>query len=224
MLPQISTRTKLNVSRLFNELKKIPQTDWCDYLVDRDFLAGRITANQRREIIAGAITCGQELARKVRHKYGEITAGQLAYQLNCTVEHADNQKIHEQIFLATFTEPSQIKLYDEPIQKLVALKLPDLNEDLITQIVLSHELFHYFEGQDRALYSQTTQIELWHLFNYHHRTTIRSTSEIAAMSFSWALNDLAFSPLVIDLLTLACYNQTAAQESLVALQKNQQIS
>lgn len=221
MLPQISTRTKLNVSHLFTELKKISIADWCDYLVDRDFLSGRITPEQRTEIIAGAVACGQDLAHQVRRQYGDLTATQLAYELNCTVEHADNQKIHEQIFLATFTEPNQIKLYDEPIQKLVGLGLADLDEALITQIVLSHELFHYFEGQDSQLYSQTTQIELWHLFNYHHRTTIRSTSEIAAMSFSWALNDLHFSPLVIDLLTLACYNQTAAQESLTALQKNQ---
>ncbi|WP_261805853.1 hypothetical protein [Lapidilactobacillus luobeiensis] len=227
-MAQISTKTddqKPNIAVLIADLKALPESVWCDYLFNRDLLVARIGPEKRAELIAGAIKCGTDLAQETARSYGSIPASELVDQLPLQVKPEDSQTIQKQVFLATFTEPNEIKIYQEPINKLTALKLPGFDRAAITEIILAHELFHYFESQDDQFYSRTSQIELWHLGRYHHRSTVRATSEIAAMIFSWRLNDLSFSPLILDILMLYCYNPEAAHDcyqELLALARSGQ--
>lgn len=219
MLLQTSIKPKSKAQILFDQLDSISREIWCDYLFDRDLLVEKISAEQRAQFIAGAVQCGEDLAKLVVKQYGRMKTDELAVQL-CQIKHGDSQRVSKQIFLATFTEPTAIKIYDEPINKLANLQINGFDAQVINQIVLGHELFHYFEGQYPDLYTQNAKVELWHFMNYHHRSTVRSTSEIAAMVFSWKINHLKFSPLVLDVLMLHCYNPKAVlavRRELVAL-------
>ncbi|MCI1890561.1 MAG: hypothetical protein LKI92_00310 [Schleiferilactobacillus harbinensis] len=204
------------LTTLFNELTAFSKETWCQYLFDRDLLVNKVTPEQRTIIIAGASQCGEEMATAVTAEYGPMTAPTLAEKV-CTVEHGDSQNISEQVFLATFTEPNMIKVYDEPMRKLARLSLPGFNEKMIEKIVMGHELYHYLEGQDPTLFTRRTKIGLWHFLGYEHRTTVRAASEIAAMTFSWQLNKLPYSPLVLDVLLLQCYNEKAVAPVLEEL-------
>lgn len=207
-MPQTLIKPNKQGQLLFNQLDTIPEEVWCEYLFNRDLLVKRVTPNQRKKLITGAVRCGEEMAQTVIKKYGNFDAIELATKL-CEIQHADSQNVHKQVFLATFIEPNQIKIYDEPINKLAALNIPEFDQDTIYRIVLGHELFHYFESKDPNLYTRMTKIELWHFLGYHHQSTVRTTSEIAAMVFSWELNCLNFSPLVLDILMLHLYNAKA---------------
>lgn len=203
---------------LFNELKQYSQADWCAYLFATEPLKNKITTDQRKELIKGAVKCGQQFADDVRHQYGTIDASQLADKL-CHVTHVDVPPIVNQVLLASLTEPNDLKIFDQPIQELVKLKLPGFDQRVISNIVLGHELFHFLEGKHPDAFTQTAKVELWHIGSYHHRSTVTVISEIAAMVFSWRLNRLSYSPLVLNILLLQKYAPDQVAASLNLLRK-----
>lgn len=203
---------------LFNELKKYSRADWCAYLFAGEPLRNKITAEQQNELISGAVKCGQQFADEIRDQYGTIDATQLADKL-CKVTHVDVPPIVNQVLLASLTEPNDLKVFDQPIQELVNLNLPGFTKRVILNIVMGHELFHFIEGQHPDAFTQTAQIDLWHVGRYHHRSTVTVVSEIAAMAFSWRLNRLSYSPLVLNILLLQKYAPDQVDSHLERLRK-----
>lgn len=198
-------------------LEQIDELTWCHYLLNQDPLRDRLSEEKGKALIEGAIAYGEQLAVEVNADHQFQDAQQLANAV-CDITHTDVQEIAHQVFLASFTEPNQIKLFDTPIQRLAELNIPGFSKDVILQIVLGHELFHYAESQAEAPFTQTEKVELWHFFGYRHLSPIRAVSEIAAMIFSWRLNRLAFSPLVLNVLLLDIYAQDRAVPTLHELQ------
>lgn len=203
---------------LFNELKKYSRADWCAYLFAGEPLRNKITAEQQNELISGAVKCGQQFADEIRGQYGTIDATQLADKL-CKVTHVDVPPIVNQVLLASLTEPNDLKVFDQPIQELVNLNLPGFTKRVILNIVMGHELFHFIEGQHPDAFTQTAKIDLWHVGRYHHRSTVTVVSEIAAMAFSWRLNRLSYSPLVLNILLLQKYAPDQVDSHLERLRK-----
>lgn len=201
---------------LFNELKKYSLPDWCAYLFAGEPLRNKITVDQQKELINGAVKCGQQFADEVRAQYGTIDAAQLADKL-CKVTHVDVPPIVNQVLLASLTEPNDLKVFDQPIQKLVNLQLPGFTKHVVLNIVMGHELFHYLEGQHPDAFTQTAKVDLWHVGHYHHRSTVTVVSEIAAMAFSWRLNRLPYSPLVLNILLLQKYAPDQVESHLERL-------
>lgn len=204
-------------AELYRELIKIDELTWCHYLLNQDPLHDRISTEKGAELIEGAIACGERLAVSVNEDNKFKDARQLANAV-CEISHTDVQDIAHQVFLANFTEPNEIKLFDTPITRLADLNLAGFSRDVILEIVLGHELFHYAESKHKDLFTQTAKIELWQFFGYHHLSQIRAVSEIAAMIFSWRLNKLAFSPLVLNVLLLDIYSKDRAVPTLHELQ------
>lgn len=204
---------------LFDQLSLVTEETWCNYLFEQDLLVNRISPQKKSEFMLKAIQCGKNLASDVIRHYGNIDVINLTNKL-CKINHIDKQNIQGQIFLASFSEPNHITIYDEPVMKLSSLDISGINYHQINQIIIAHELFHYLEAQNCELYTHKAQIELWHLFGYHHYSTVRAVSEIAAMLFSWKLNKIEFSPLILNLLVLYCYNPEAAKNVLYILIAN----
>lgn len=203
---------------LFNELKTYSQPVWCDYLFQGEPLRDKIDAHQRTELINGAVKCGNQFADEMRVKYGTVDASQLADKL-CKVTHVDVPPIVNQVLLASLTEPNDLKVFDQPIQELVNLELPGFSRHMILNMVMGHELFHFIEGQHPDAFTQTAQIDLWHIGHYHHRSSVTVVSEIAAMAFSWRLNRLSYSPLVLNILLLQKYAPDQVADSVNLLRK-----
>lgn len=203
---------------LFNELKKYSLPDWCAYLFAGEPLRNKITADQQKELINGAVNCGQQFADEMRDQYGTIDAAQLADKL-CKVTHVDVPPIVNPVLLASLTEPNDLKVFDQPIQELVNLELPDFTKRVILNIVMGYELFHFLEGQHPDAFPQTAKVDLWHVGSYHHRFTVTVVSEIAAMAFYWRLNRLSYSPLVLNILLLQKYAHDQVDSHLERLRK-----
>ncbi|KRN19121.1 hypothetical protein [Lacticaseibacillus camelliae] len=205
-------------AELFKQLVPIPESVWCEYLFDQDPLKDKVSPERRAELIAGGVACGEKIAKQLKEENGTKDATALAEKL-CVITHTDADAILHQVFLATFTEPNQLKLFDTPITKLADLQVPGFTRDVILNIVTGHELFHYAEGKYDDLYTKTAKVDLWQLFGYHHQSTVRAVSEIAAMAFSWRLNKLTYSPLVLNILLLSQYAKTGAEPALAQLQQ-----
>ena len=87
-----------------------------------------------------------------------------------------------------------------------------LGEDLsVVNLILSHEIFHFLEEKyKREIYTKTERVRLWSLGFLHNDSGIYALGEIAAMSFSQALNGLAYSPYVMDVFLVYDYSSEDA--------------
>lgn len=208
----------MDAEKLYLTLTHVGLETWCEFLFNRDLLAKKVDAPMRQQLIKDAIDSGEELAAQVRKEHPGMDTIELADEL-CEVEYGKSQNISQQLFLATFRGPNKIKIYNEPIQKLAALNIAGFPEQTIRQIVMGHELFHYYEDKDPNIASRMVKIPLWHFLGYEHKSTVRAVSEIAAMVFSWRVQKLPYSPLVLDIMLLNIYNQDAVTPALEELKQ-----
>lgn len=99
----------------------------------------------------------------------------------------------------------KIILYDRSIKKMVAayekLNIEFLDYDLVYNILLIHELFHYFESEEIGkTYDQLEQVNIFKLFHIKKQYPIMKTSDIAANIFTKKVLNLSFNPKVLNYL------------------------
>ena len=72
-------------------------------------------------------------------------------------------------------------------------------------------MFHAIEQEEKkTIFTQTEKIELWRK-PFSNKSRILALSEMAAMAFAGELQNLDFSPYVLDVIMMYCYNQEAAE-------------
>lgn len=99
----------------------------------------------------------------------------------------------------------KIILYDRSIKKMVAayekLNIEFLDYDLVYNILLIHELFHYLESEEIGkTYDQLEQVNIFKLFPIKKQYPIMKTSDIAANIFTKKVLNLSFNPKVLNYL------------------------
>jgi hypothetical protein len=82
----------------------------------------------------------------------------------------------------------------------------------IESMLLAHEMFHYFEEDNKEIYTKTKKIELWKLGPIHYKSQLAALSEIAAMSFARQLLHLDYNPYVFDAIMLYPHDGKKTQE------------
>lgn len=197
---------------MFTELVKVPATVWAQYTFQKDILRDKLSDTQKQEIAEKAISCGKSEAEKLLIIDREITPLELVREKGIEFSYMPEEKIGDRVMFALYTSPNLIQISEEPIKKVANLNLPGLTEDKIKDLLLSHELFHYIETHDETIYTQKTQITLWKFLFYTHKSQVRTLSEIAAMSFAETMNNLPYSPFLLDILLIHAYDPTAAKK------------
>ncbi len=131
---------------------------------------------------------------------------------------------------AFFIPPQKIVLMENPIKKssptlnllkkesyrLILTnrkgKLVDRRD--IANILLAGEIYHYLEKIYEAdIYSQKKKFILCTvpIVKYKIKVPIRALSEIGAMAFSWWLNDLSFSPYLLEVFLTYGYHPDTSE-------------
>ncbi|MGG5357803.1 MULTISPECIES: hypothetical protein [unclassified Enterococcus] len=222
-MPVTLNKTKLDT--VISELKKVPETVWGQYQFQRELLGKRFTEDEKQAMIKKAVICGQEEAAKIKQIYPHHNIEEIYQKLGLSIQYEEEEMIGGRLVLATFNNEDGVTFMKKPLENLLMQQKPFCwTEEQMAAMILGHELFHYIETNTSQIYTQSTKITLWRLPFYNHRSSIRALSEIAAMSFSKQLNQLDFSPYLLEIILLWSYDQqrvqTLYEEVMELMEKN----
>lgn len=211
---------QITLRDMIHHLLQVDDETWGQYAFTRELLKKRIHPDRQNEMIAKAIACGKEYARRIIHQHGTRDASEIAGKLELRVEFRDVSMVGKRVLFASFAPPDQIIIMQEPVDqavRLTATEEPGVVE-LFTQkgiinTILGHELFHFVEEQfEQEIYTRTEKICLWNFLGLKNNSTIRTLSEIGAMAFTKELNGLKYSPFMLDVLLYFGYDAASAQK------------
>lgn len=211
MLQPISN--KPNLSEMISELCQVSEKVWGEYLFARELLANKISEEQKKQMIASSVRCGYETADKIKTNYGGKTIQEILELQNLQLQTYQEGQIGDRILFASYTYPDTITVVREPILRLA--QCDDMPEEIrrdSEKLIIAHELFHHIECHNPAIYTQKVKIELWKFLFYSHKSTIRATSEIAAMCFAKSLIGVNFPAFLLDILLVYLYDEQQAFE------------
>lgn len=212
-MPQTSNKAKIvPLEQIAHDLKGLSDETWGRYAFSRDLLKEKIDEKTMLELIHGSIQAGKEAAKKIQIQYPNFAVPEVVAAHGVRVEKmkAEDERIGNRIMFALYTPPDLVQLASAPIEKLGAFDLPWLAKETVENLMLGHELFHHIETHDPEIFTQKTKITLWKVLFYSYRTNVRATSEIAAMVFTKILNDLDYSPFMLDILLFYAYEPETA--------------
>ncbi len=204
------------IKTMLQSLMLLKDPFWDDYAMRREPLIGRISDEQKAEFIKNARRCGEALADEVCEKCGKLRPEAYAKKLGLTVEHINGKDDGNYTMFACFNEPDHISVFQETIKQTDLLiqeqELAELLGSIHTEdILIAHELYHYFECIRPNLYTNQKLLCLWKIGKLQNLSKVVSLQEIGAMAFAQQLLHLSFSPFVFDVLLLYSQNKRLAK-------------
>lgn len=181
------------------------------YGLKRDLLYGKIGPEERISLIRRCIEEGDRYAGRVMDRFGNILPSQIAAAAGIAIQRPFMPAGGGRVLFAEFEEPAEIRVYQSAIEKagkaMETFHLePYFRNIPIEEILIAHELFHWFETEQKdSVFTRNYQIDLWRFGPYHHRSRLASLSEITAMSFAKRLTGLPFSPYMLDVFLSYAY-------------------
>lgn len=186
------------------------------YSTFEDPINKKINKKDREEIILESHKIGYELANKILLKSPDksVTDHIKENDIKLTIE--EKQENTNLVHFGTYESGGLITLFKGNILKSMPLlrkeEINDISIDEITEIILAHELFHYFEDKYPDMYTNEKEIKLWKLGPYIHYSKLICPSEIAAMSFTKKLLNLDFNPKSINYLLYSSVNKQIGED------------
>jgi hypothetical protein len=215
-----SMQDNIGLQEMIQKLLQVDDETWGLYAFSRELLNKRIQPNQKTEMISKAIACGKKYAQQVIREYGCSDVRTISDKLKLKIEFQNTSMIGKRVLFACYTPPDKIEVMEEPIHQAVTLiseKAPFLVEHFqqngIMDIILGHEIFHFFEEEyEQSIYTRTEKILLWNFLGYKNYSVIRTLGEIGAMAFTKELNGLNYSPFILDVLLFYGYDSSSAEK------------
>lgn len=207
------------LNKIVKDLLLVSEKEWGLYAFSKELLNKKVTEDERIEMIKQAIMCGVQYAKHIKKHYKSKELKELANIFQMKVLVQDNSMIGKRIVFALYTPPNQIEIMQEPIQKACHILENDsvlvelFKQNDIMNTILGHEMFHFVEEQfEQEIYTRTKKILLWNFIGIKNYSTIRTLSEIGAMAFTKELNQLKFSPYILDVLLYYSYDPCSAEK------------
>lgn len=208
----------VELETLAESLTAIPEEKWGRYAFSRDPIDRRFSPEERTELTRLAMACGERYAQEARLKgFGSPKA--LAEKLGVVIRYPfrpSGALEGSRVLFAQYTTPNKIDIYTDCTQRAEeALSAPGVANILglvkAEDVLLCHELFHYYEHRDRkTIYTETARKNIPLFGLIPNRTRILCLGEIAAMRFAQVLLDLPYSPYVFDVLLAYLYSPQTA--------------
>jgi hypothetical protein len=211
---------QIGLEAMIHNLLEFDDETWGLYAFSRELLKKKVLPDKKREMITKAIACGREYAQRTIQKYGTADAHAIAEKMKLKVENKNPVITGKRVLFARYTSPDEIEIMEGPVTQaiqLISQKAPIFIElfqqDGIMNTVLGHEIFHFVEDQfEQEIYTRTEKILLWNLMGIKNHSTIRTLSEIGGMAFTKELNNLRYSPFVLDILLYYGYDPSGAEK------------
>ncbi|MFV0381011.1 MAG: hypothetical protein ACK5KR_02080 [Breznakia sp.] len=198
-------------------LKLMTTNDWGTYAFSRDPIRGKIKGAEQKNYIAKAMHCGVDLAIKIKKKYNGKNFWEMLNLLEIKVIKEKTSGTQNYITFAKYNYPNKITVYTENVVRFnnfidehgLRVILEDVN---IEEVLLAHEMYHYFEEHNENLYSKREKIVLWKIGKFKYKSSIIALSEISAMAFTQEMLGLTYSPYIFDSLLLLPHDFEKAEK------------
>lgn len=169
-----------------------------------DPISGKIKDVDREEVVIKSTEVGKKLAQKTMLENPRMSVEELIHANDVELVIKEEAEDTEFVYFGTYDSDGPITLFTGNIEKSEALlkakKIDWLSIEEVHEIVLAHELFHYYEDVYPELYTNIKEIKLWKLGPYTHYSKLICPGEIAAMAFTKELLALDFNPEAINYL------------------------
>lgn len=194
------------------------------YAFKFELLNDKIKESDRNEMILKAISCGEELAQKYLDDgksdiFKLIKEHNLDFKISKEAVDAYGRNL-----LGFFNYPSTITIMDSALKNILLAANEcgfSLDDDTIKRIVCSHEFFHFLENKDpKEFYTKTAKCVTGHFFKLERKSHPKVLSEIGAMAFAYKLNNLSFSPYILDYLLLYKIDKKKASDFYEAVMED----
>jgi hypothetical protein len=204
------------IRKMAEDLAGLDDEVWMRYAFSREILRGRIDNAKRKELWEGAAACGRELAGAMMEKQDGLSVRRRAENAGAAVRFITAGKEKRYLSFAEFTEPDDIVIYEDNARATDQCILEAGLEDVVgmvhtADILLAHELFHFYECSRPGLYTMQKNLRLWKIGPFHNDSTVACLGEIGAMAFARELLGLNYAPYVFDVLMLYPANPRRAR-------------
>lgn len=190
---------------------------WDSYAMGREPLLRRINKGKCLELAAIAHSTGKELARKLKSQYGIMYPSEIARRLGIKMNRIELADEGCYNIFSCYEKPAMIDIYMKTI-KAAEGALSEFNgmEMLqnvsIEELLIAHELFHYYENTQEDFPTKKKLVVLWELGKFKYKACPVSIGEIAAMAFARELLELSYSPYVFDIILVYPQNRKMAMD------------
>ncbi len=212
------------VNNWIKDLLTLTDDEWSLFICNRDPFSDKIKTDEQIDYASKAISCGKNLACRLKHDFGNISVKELVKIMGLNLLYVDRQNNSGQMLFAYFEEPDSITIFSENAIATDAL----LSEQGLSHVVgdvktsdllIAHELYHYLEHKEHEIFTVQKHVKLWKLGIFEKKSRILCLEEIGAMAFAKELTGLYCSPYIFNVLMLYPHNQEKAQQLYESIMK-----
>ena len=190
---------------------------WDSYGMQREPLLRRINKEKRLELAALAHSTGKELARKLKNEYEGRIPSEIAKKLGIIIIRIELSDEGCYNIFACYQKPDRVDVYVKTIETAESVLaefdgMEMLENVSIEELLIAHELFHYYENASEAFPTKQKLVVLWELGKFKYKVCPVSLGEMAAMAFAKELLRLSYSPYVFDIILAYPQNRELAEE------------
>lgn len=201
------------IEQLFNDLCSITDNAWALYAFRNDTRSSRFLT--QRDMLVLCKNVKEDIERFYNTlicSHADLSTLNLLNQLCITLSYETIISNPAQPVLARFFSPDRIIIDITQLRKLTNNESVKnlINEKQIEKIIVGHELYHVLEDRNQYLQSQQKFTFKRYKFLPAKRMRIQALSEYGAMYFSRLINNLPYSPYILDFLIWWSKNKTEA--------------
>jgi hypothetical protein len=213
-IPHVNIR---RIDTIVSDLVKIKDAQWSEYAFSREPVKEKFSTSDRKELAERAAFCGRKNAKNYIDRFGTSQPSIIAEKMSIQVTQLPEPKSGNRVLFAEYCDPDEIHIFSDGVTRGEALlERPGILKTFgggfsIYGVLLGHELFHAIESRDeQRIWTKTYETELWKLGKWAYKSHVACLSEIAAMSFTQYINQLSWSPYVMDAFLVYGYSPMAA--------------
>ncbi|HOE70556.1 MAG TPA: hypothetical protein PLE10_06805 [Brevefilum sp.] len=198
------------------ELVTLTDEDWARYSFRSEPLVNRIPPEKRKEYARKAAESASSLAEQLKTDFGDVSPRKLVKKLNLNLVEKTSQSSPGYSMFASFEEPDTINVFTDlahAADQLINEKgLREFTGEVnTTDLLIAHELYHYFELTQPDLFSVAERIKVWQIGPFKNVSRITCLGEIGAMAFTRELVQLQCSPFIFNVILLYVQNPVTAE-------------
>lgn len=204
---------------VIKEIFEVPDEKWWESIFRRDPMYHRLDNTQKAYFIDYGLKSGLKYAAETQERYQSKQLREIVESLGIEVIQKTTYGVDGLLVFAQFSAPKTItlfmnnlELFEDFIKKEQINNFPvSLN---LEELLIAHELFHYFEENDPNLRHTDIRFESFRFGPIKLTSKLIAVSEIAAMSFARKLTNTSVNPCVLDILLQLPHNYERAVKNL----------
>ena len=185
---------------IVEDLLSVDDRTWALYAYRKEPLRGKVSFE---DYYALHFPDALADARRMADEYAGKTVEEMEELLSLRVEMIPMRPGQTVNDFAVFNEPDTVCVYED--NALESQKIVDHLEDerikvSVTDMLVSHEIFHALQSRHPDLLVNRPRVKLWKLFGYENVSRLVSLEEVAAMYFTKYFLGMEAVPYVYDVI------------------------